>query len=107
MQNLCSIKYIDRLSWLRTLVMFDETENKFLTPLLGSDHDLISANDTAIYRLAQSDGESTNGERKMVLQVKLSAKEDSAPSYLEFITRIFVRTTVEHCQSTDQSVNMH
>ena len=70
-QNLTDCTYVQRLTWIRkgfknhplkfwsqriflplyrTMVIFDETNNVHLSPFLGTNHDLLSANDTAVIR---------------------------------------------------------
>lgn len=98
-QNLANIKYVNRLTWIRTIVMFDETNNLNLSPILGSNHDLVSANDTCIYRLDSSKSSSCTEniksvDRKFIIQIKLSLKEDGAPISLKFITRLYAKNSL-------------
>ena len=91
--NLANIPYIDRQTWIRTMVVFDETNNLHLSPFLGNNHDLISANDTCVYRLDSF----TDASRKLNIQIKLSLKEERAPTSLKFITRIYAKNPVTLC----------
>jgi len=92
--NLASIQYTERQTWIRTIVAFDDTNNLHLVPFLGNNHDLISANDTCIYRLDSF----TDSPRKLVLQIKLSLKEENAPTSLKFITRIYAKNPITICK---------
>lgn len=102
-QMMFDLNYKDRLTWLKTIIVFDITRNKYLNPFLGECHDLCSANDSAIFHIEPPDMQ--NVEIEYAIQFKLSPKPNSNVDVLDYILRLYSKSKFENITKTCSSLN--
>jgi len=96
-QMMFDLAYRDRQTWLKTLLLFDITNNRYIAPYLGECHDLVTANDSVLYQIDEDEKMDCNNNQicelspltDFAIQFKLSPKADSNVDALDYIIRIY------------------
>jgi hypothetical protein len=99
-QMMFDLNYNDRLTWLKTLLLFDIERNMYLTPFLGECHDLVTSNDSVIFHIPSAMETDESNYRRFVLQFKLSPKESTTTDILDYIIRIYYQSSVKEYPET-------
>jgi len=107
-QMMFDMNYRDRQTWLKTLLLFDITNNQYIAPYLGECHDLVTANDSVLYHIEEEDEQMdcNNNQicelspiREFAIQFKLSPKADSNVDALDYIIRIYSKAKFNQSKS--------
>ena len=131
------LNYQDRLTWLKTIIVFDTTRNKYLNPFLGKRFfeptdgpfhwalvlALLTTGNVLQKRLkgechdlcSANDSaifhieppDKENSEIEYAIQFKLSPKPNSNVDVLDYILRLYSKSKFENISKTCSSLNIN